>query len=98
VYQDINGLEPGRTYTLSAWVSAAPGTTTTAQLSVYNPTDNVATSSPAVPCDSSWQLISRSFTVGGEGSVRIHLARGPGGGTVYWDDIHISSGREPQQP
>jgi len=22
--------------------------------------------------------------------VRIHLVRGPGTGTVYWDDIHIS--------
>jgi hypothetical protein len=92
VYQDINGLQPGRTYTLSAWVSAAPGAGTTAQLTVYNPTNNTAVSSPSVRCDPAWQSLSRSFVVGGEGAVRIHLARGPGAGTVYWDDVHISSG------
>ena len=92
VYQDINGLQPGRTYTLSAWVSAAPGAGTTAQLTVYNPTNNTAVSSLSVRCDPAWQYLSRSFVVGGEGAVRIHLARGPGAGTVYWDDVHISSG------
>ena len=92
VYQDINGLEPGRTYTLSAWVSAAPGTSPTAQLTAYNPTDNTAVSSSSVRCDPAWQRLSRSFIVGGEGAVRIHLARGPGAGAVYWDDVHISEG------
>ncbi len=93
VYQDINGLEPGRTYTLTAWVSAAPGTATSAQLTVYNPTDNIVVSSPMVRCDPSWKLLTRSFTVGSEGAVRIHLARGPGDGAVYWDDVHISPGK-----
>ncbi len=92
VYQDINGLEPGRGYTLSAWVSAAPDTSPTAQLTIYNPTDNTAVSSPSVRCDPAWQRLTKSFIVGGEGAVRIHLARGPGAGTVYWDDVHISSG------
>ena len=92
VYQDINGLQPGCTYTLSAWVAAAPGTNTTAQLTVYNPTNDTAVSSPSVRCDPAWQSLSRSFVVGGEGAVRIHLARGPGAGTVYWDDVHISAG------
>ncbi len=93
VYQDINGLQPGGTYTLSAWVSAAPGTTTTAQITIYNPSDNTAMSSPVVRCDPAWQLLSKSFIVGREGAVRIHLARGPGAGAVYWDDVHISSGQ-----
>ncbi len=96
VYQDINGLEPGRTYTMSAWVSASPSTSTTAQISIFNPTDDTAVSSLAIHCDPGWQRLSRSFTVGEEGAVRIHLARGPGGGTVYWDDVHISSGKESQ--
>jgi hypothetical protein len=91
IYQDINGLEPGATFTLSAWVSAAPGTTTTAQLTAYNPSDNTAVSSPAIRCDTMWHLLSRSFVVGREGAIRIHLARGAGAGTVYWDDVHISS-------
>ena len=96
VYQDINGLQPGKSYTLSAWASAGPNTETTAHLVIYNPTDNTAVSSLAVHCDPGWQQLSRSFTVGGEGAVRIHLARGPGGGMVYWDDVHISSPQEVQ--
>ena len=92
VYQDINGLQPGGRYTLSAWVSAAPGTNTTAQLTVYSPTDNSAVSSPAIHLDPGWQPLSTSFIVGGEGAIRIHLARGPGAGGVYWDDVHIAPG------
>jgi len=94
VYQDINGLTPGETYTLSAWVSASAGVPVTAQLTVYNPTDNTATSSPAIICDPGWQKLSTSFTVGGEGAIRIHLARGPGAATVFWDDVHIAAGKE----
>jgi hypothetical protein len=37
VYQDINGLEPGATYTLSAWVSGSAGDRTSAQIIIYNP-------------------------------------------------------------
>ncbi len=92
VYQDINGLEPGHIYTLSAWVSCP--VPATARLTIYNPTDNTSVSSPLHPCDPSWQQLSRSFTVGGEGAVRIHLVRGESAGVVYWDDIHISSGEE----
>ena len=92
VYEDINGLEPGATYTLFAWVSASPGAGATAQIIIYNPSDNVAASSPAVACNPSWRLLSRSFTVGREGAIRIHLARGPGDGTVYWDDVHLERG------
>ena len=92
VYQDINELEPGHIYTLSAWVSCP--LPATARLTIYNPTDNTSVSSPLYPCDASWQQLSRSFTVGGEGAVRIHLVRGESAGVVYWDDIHISSGEE----
>ena len=92
VYQDINGLEPGATYTLSAWVSTPTGAGTKAQIIVYNPSDNTSASSPAVSTNPSWQLLSRSFTVGREGAIRIHLARGPGDGTVHWDDVHIERG------
>ena len=90
VYQDVTSLEPGRTYTVSAWVSASPNATATAQLIAYDPSDNSSTSSPFLPTGSSWQNLSLSFTAGREGTVRIHLSRGPGSGTIYWDDIHIS--------
>jgi hypothetical protein len=96
VYQDITGLAPGQTYTLSAWVLVYPPDSIIAQLTVYNPTDNTAVSSPAVHADPGWQMLSKSFVVGGEGAVRIHLARGQGSGTVCWDDVHISSGKAAQ--
>jgi len=96
VYQDINGLQPGARYTVSAWVSADPGAAPTAQLTIYNPSDNTAVSSPAIRCDPGWQQLSRSFIVGREGAIRIHLARGAGAGAVYWDDVHISSGEGTQ--
>jgi len=92
VYQDINGLQPGQTYTLSAWVSASPDAPASAQLTIFNPSDNTEVSSAVVRCDPGWQRVSRSFIVGREGAVRIHLARGPGAETVYWDDVHISPG------
>ena len=90
VYQDVTSLEPGATYTVTAWVSASPGATAPVQLTMYDPTANVASSSPFVTVGQGWQNISQSFTAGREGTARLHLLRGPGSGTIYWDDIHIS--------
>ena len=93
VYQDVNGLQPGGTYSISAWVSCPGGPATTAQLLIFNPTDAGVTSSRIINCNPGWQLITRSFTVGTEGAIRIHLARGPGQGAVYWDDVRIARER-----
>lgn len=93
VYQDINGLQPGRTYTLSAWVSCTSQTVT--ELKIFNPTNDTATGSPTINCDPGWQQLSAPFTVGGEGAIRIRLVRGPGDGAVYWDDVHISGETAP---
>ncbi len=94
VYQDVNGLTPGATYTLSAWVTASPGPEIPAQLIIYNPTDNSSASSAVVRSAPGWQMLSSSFTVGREGAIRILLARGPAAGTAYWDDVRISAGRK----
>ncbi len=91
-YQDINGLEPGATYTVSAWVAGTAGASTTAELIVYDMSDNVSPSSRIVQTSPVWQQLTRSFKVGREGAIRINLARGPSDGTVYWDDIHLSQG------
>jgi len=93
VYQDINGLEPGATYALSAWVSTPTGAGAKAQLIIYNPSDNTSTASMAVACSPDWVLLQNPFTVGREGAIRIHLARGQRDGTVvYWDDVRIVRG------
>jgi hypothetical protein len=90
VYQDVTGLEPGRTYTISAWISASPNATAPAQLTILNASDGVATSTPAVNGGPTWQNLLHSLTVGPEGAIRVYLVRGPGSGTIYWDDIHIA--------
>ena len=93
-YQDVNGLEPGAWYTLFAWVSGTPGEPVNAELIIFNPTDGVSTSTSVIQTGSGWRQVSRSLVVGREGAIRINLARGPGDGTVYWDDIHLSRGRD----
>jgi Carbohydrate binding domain len=90
VYQDITSLEPGATYTVYAWVSASPDATAAAQITVYDPTSNVASSSPFLTPGTDWEKLSQSFTAGAEGTARLHLLRGPGSGTIYWDDIRIA--------
>jgi len=90
VYQDVNGLVPGATYTISAWVSGSPGATATAQLVVYDPSSNVAASSSVVKGTPDWQPVSVSVTAGREGAVRINLVRRPGSGAIYWDDLRIA--------
>ncbi len=89
VYQDITSLEPGAIYTVYAWVSASPDATAPAQITIYDPTSNVASSSPFLTPGTDWEKLSQTFTAGAEGTVRLHLLRGPGAGIVYWDDIVI---------
>ncbi len=90
VYQDLTSLEPGATYTVYAWVSGSPNATAQVQIALYDPTSNVASSSPFVTPEGDWQKLSQSFTAGAEGTVRLHLLRGPGSGMVYWDDVQIA--------
>ena len=90
VYQDINGLQPGARYTISAWVSGSTGATATAQLAVFDPSSNGMVSSPIVNCEPDWRPVSVSATAGREGAVRVHLIRRPGSGTIYWDEISIT--------
>lgn len=37
VYQDTTGLEPGRTYTITAWISGEPSATAPGQITAWNP-------------------------------------------------------------
>jgi len=90
VYQDLTSLEPGATYTVSAWVSGSPGATTPVQLAIYDPTNNVTSSSPFFTPGPEWQNVSQPFTAGKDGTVRLHLLRGPGSGDIYWDDVRIT--------
>ena len=93
VYQDVTGLEAGHTYTVSAWVSALSGGTATAQIAVYDPTANVATFSALADPTPEWHLVEDSVAVSAPGTLRIHLFRNKGTGTIFWDDVRIYRAR-----
>lgn len=88
-YQDITGLQPGQRYRISAWVAASPGATAGAQIAVFDPGANVAVFSETLHPDTTWQLLSDFVTVSPPGTLRIHLFRTEGTGTIYWDDVRI---------
>ena len=89
VYQDVTGLQPGQAYTVSAWVSASSGATAAGQLAVYDVGSRLATySNPLIPT-SKWNLVTHTVTVKAPGTLRIHLFRNAGSGTIFWDDIRI---------
>lgn len=89
VYQDASGLIPGATYTFSVWLSSSAGSTATAQLAIYDPSnDQVKFSPPANACGPHWQLLTISGLAGQSGRLRLHLFRNQGSGAIYWDDVH----------
>ena len=89
VYQDVFGLEPGRRYTVTAWMSGTLDASATAQIALYDPGANVAVFSTPLAPALKWQLISDSITIRAPGRLRIHLFRNKGSGTVFWDDVRI---------
>jgi hypothetical protein len=89
VYQDLFGLTPGQIYQVVAWVAGTPGTTATAQISIYDPGANVATFSIPLTPKENWQMISHSARVSSQGILRVHLFRNPGSGTIFWDDVRV---------
>jgi hypothetical protein len=95
VTQDVTGLQPGRRYRISAWVSASPGATAGAQIALWEPGTSVPIFSEILHPGSAWQLLSDSINVGDAGTLRIHLFRMEGTGTVYWDDVQIKAGDGP---
>jgi hypothetical protein len=90
VYQDIKGLEPGKSYLVSAWVSASPGATSTAQIALWDPGTNVLTESPPFHPGTEWQLLTHSMAASSSGTLRLHLFRRGGTGSIYWDDVSVS--------
>jgi Family of unknown function (DUF6311)/Carbohydrate binding domain len=89
LYQDVTGLEPGRKYAVTAWVSSSNDATATAQIAIYDPGTNVATFSTSINPRQGWLLLTDSVTVSAHGALRIHLFRNQGSGTVFWDDVRI---------
>ena len=90
VWQDVSGLQAGEEYTISAWVSASDGSAATACIGVFNPTTLMADSSEQWKPGLSWQLVKFSVRLDKGDTLRIHLCRKPGVGTIYWDDAQLT--------
>lgn len=90
VWQDVSGLEAGKLYTISAWVSANPGGNTIARFAIFNPTTSEVAFSEESRPGTNWQQIKYSFRLTKGETIKFHLWRHPGPGTVYWDDIQLS--------
>ncbi len=90
-WQDVSGLEAGKTYTISAWVSAQPGGDTVARFAVFNPAASEATFSDEFRPGSSWQHVRYSVHLTKGDTLKIHLWRAPGPSIIYWDDVQVTS-------
>jgi hypothetical protein len=89
VYQDVSGLVPGSDYTFTAFVSGSSDGSATAQLALWEPGTGRATMSALVTPGPTWQVISQSIRAGVSGTIRLHLLRHSGRGTIYWDDARL---------
>jgi hypothetical protein len=91
VYQDVKGLVPGVGYTISARASWSTDANAAAQIAVFDPVANVATSSDILSPAPGWHPLSHKFKLiaNSQGVARIHLFRNGGTGTVFWDDVRI---------
>ena len=92
VNQDVAGLVPGVSYTVSAWVSGSSDATATAQIAVFDAGVPAATYSNTIKPNANWQLLKYEFKVSAasKGIARIHLFRNDGNGTIFWDDVQIA--------
>lgn len=89
VWQDVSGLQPGSVYTISAWLSASDDQSV-GRFAVYNPATGQASFSDEFKPGKTWQQVRYSVRLDKGDSLKIHLWRRPGNGTVYWDDVQIS--------
>jgi hypothetical protein len=91
VYADVKGLKPGLTYIVSAWVCASEDATATAQIAVFDPSTNIAGYADPVSPGTAWTQVRYAFKIGSGETARIHLFRNEGSGTLFWDDIEVST-------
>ena len=89
IYQDVTGLKLGQSYRISAWVSASPGATAGAYIAAFEFGAKDPVFSTMIHPDGNWQLVSDVVTLRHGETLRIHLFRTAGMGTIYWDDVSI---------
>lgn len=93
-WQDLPGLAPGRSYVLSAWLSASNGATVRAELSAHD-TQGANFAQAFITPAAAWQPLKLTFVASQTGSIRVQLVRHAGAGDVYWDDVEVSEAAPP---
>jgi len=91
VYVDVKGLKPGLNYNVSAWVCASQDATATAQIAVFDPSTNTASYSDRFSATTAWSRVKYTFKILSGDTARLHLFRNEGSGTLFWDDVEIST-------
>jgi hypothetical protein len=91
VYQDFDGLLPGKGYTVRAWVKSPDVTPPPVMLWVHDTTGANMVNSGTVFPSGTWQQLTVNYTANSIGRLRVHLQRATGGGAAYWDDVTIST-------
>ena len=86
LYQDVTGLQPNHIYAVSAWVSGSPDATASARIAI---SADGTTFSQSVPLRPAWRLATHFTAARHPSTIRVHLFRESGTGTVYWDDVSI---------
>ncbi len=89
VWQDVSGLQAGSTYTISAWLVASDAETV-GRIAIFNPATGKASFSDEFRPGKTWKQIHYSVHLDKGDTLKIHLWRQPGTGSVYWDDVQLS--------
>lgn len=91
VYQTVQGLTPGQSYMVAAWVKLGSGTAGTVYLYADDTTGANSCVSPAIPpTATSWQQISCLYTVTSNQAMNVHLVENAGSFTSYWNNVTVT--------
>jgi hypothetical protein len=93
VYRDVAGLLPGQVYHVAARTHSLAGSSARANLWVHDSTGARAVAGGSlIPSPAGWDLLEADFVAGANGILRLHLLNAGGTGSIYWDDIQITTG------
>jgi len=89
-YQVVNGLTPGLSYLVSAWMILGSGAPGTVFLYADDTTGaNSCSTTPIAPA-TIWVQLSCLYTVTSNGAMGIHMVENAGAFTSYWDNVSVT--------
>jgi Carbohydrate binding domain len=89
-YQTLQGLTPGQSYVVSAWVSLGSGTPGSVYLYADDTTGGNTCVSPFTVPATQWQPVACVYTATANQSMNVHLVENAGSFTTYWDNVSVT--------